>query len=108
METALTFNGLKTLKKTMELFMAEKRTLKREQCDLKERIKQLERDITVIQTKTFEDDTVERKKYIMIVWLKGNKEIDGNVKVFAKLSIKKENYKTTVLSTTEGNKPILN
>lgn len=109
MEKALTFNGsmMEDMQTTIKLLMEENKILKKEQADLKGQVEQLVKEITVINKITFKAETEERKKNIVIVGLNGNKVEDKVKKVFAKLSINEETYKTTVLPTTDGNKPVV-
>lgn len=88
MEIVLTFNGnmIEDMQTTIKILMEKNKNLKSEQAVLKERIKQLEKEITDISEKTFKEETA---KIQLSVTLKRNIETEENVKKVFALTIGK-------------------
>lgn len=53
---------IEEMQKTIKMLIDEIKTLTSEKAELKERIKQLENEITLVKKKTFKEETEKRRK----------------------------------------------
>ncbi|CAH2010725.1 unnamed protein product [Acanthoscelides obtectus] len=103
-EKALNFNGevMEGLQRTIKDISDENRELRKTQEHLKNRVAELEKEVVTLKKNVSKDEDEARKKRVIIKGIKGNQNIDENVKkVFLKLGMGEPSYKVFVLSKAE-------
>nr|CAH7759763.1 unnamed protein product [Callosobruchus chinensis] len=110
LEKAITFNGdmMDTLQKTIKAITEENKPLKKEQDQLKTRVTDLEKEVNVMKKKMLKEEKESRKKDIIIMGLKKDKDAEINVKkIFTKMEQDADNYKLSVLPTSSSQKAVI-
>nr|CAI5829681.1 unnamed protein product [Callosobruchus analis] len=88
LEKAITFNGdmMEQLQQTIKVLTEENKKIKKEQDQLKTKVANLEKEVSVMKEKFLKEENESRKKNIIIMGLKGDKDAEINVKkIFTKM-----------------------
>nr|CAH7759959.1 unnamed protein product [Callosobruchus chinensis] len=110
LEKAITFNGdmMEALQETIKAITEENKTLKKQQDQLKTRVTDLEKEVNIIKKKMLKEENEGRKKNIIIMGLKGDKDAEINVKkIFTKMEQDADDYTLSVLPTSSSQKAVI-
>nr|CAI5820318.1 unnamed protein product [Callosobruchus analis] len=101
-EKALNFNGdkMEELQKDLRSVIEENKQMKKEQEQLKSLIKDLEKEVVTIKNRISKSVDETRKKNVILTGIKGNKDVESNVKkVLTKLGCGGFEFKASAIQT---------
>nr|CAI5847589.1 unnamed protein product [Callosobruchus analis] len=104
-EKALNFNGdkMEELQEDLRSVIEENKQMKKEQEQLKSRIKDLEKEVVTIKNRTSKSVDETWKKNIILTAIKGNKDVESNVKrVLTKLSCVGFDFKASAIQNKDS------
>nr|CAH7763364.1 unnamed protein product [Callosobruchus chinensis] len=99
---------MEALQETIKAITEENKTLKKEQDQLKTRVTDLEKEVNIMKKKMLKEENEGRKKNIISMGLKGDKDAEINVKkIFTKMEQDADDYKLSVLPTSSSQKAVI-
>lgn len=107
---SITFNGemMEDLQRTVKMVLEENKQLRKEQTDLKNKINNMEKEITVLKKKIMKEENQERRKNVIITGIKSNKDLEINVKkIISKLKVPAVNFNMVVLPSKVPDKEVI-